>query len=99
MLRAGHGDPGTIQLNHYRHLQPNLLGPNGSHVQMVCTDCHRSAADANGPWPYGDPQSQSGAAKTAPANGKTRCACLRAGLHGARNLRANVRCVPFAAIR
>ena len=68
VLRAGHGDPGTIQLNHYRHLQPNLLGPNGSRVQMVCTDCHRSAADANGPWPYGDSQSQSGAAQIAPAN-------------------------------
>jgi hypothetical protein len=68
VLRAGRGDPGTIQLNHYRHLQPNLLGPNGSRVQMVCTDCHRSAADANGPWPYGDSQSQSGTAKTAPAN-------------------------------
>lgn len=68
VLRAGRGDPGTIQLNHYRHLQANLLGPNGSHVQMVCTDCHRSAADANGPWPYGDSQSQSGMAKVAPAN-------------------------------
>jgi predicted CXXCH cytochrome family protein len=67
VLRAGRGDPGTIQLNHYRHLQPNLPGPNGSHVQMVCTDCHRSAADANVPWPYGDSQNQSGTAKTAPA--------------------------------
>jgi hypothetical protein len=59
-LRAGRGDPGTIQLNHYRHLQPDLLGPNGSRVQMVCTDCHRSAVDANAAWPYGDPQSRSG---------------------------------------
>ena len=64
VLRAGRGDPGTIQLNHYRHLQPNLLGPNGSRVQMVCTDCHRSAADANAPWPFGDSQSRSGTAKT-----------------------------------
>jgi hypothetical protein len=63
VLRAGRGDPGTIQLNHYRHLQPNLLGPNGSRVQMVCADCHRSAAAANNPWPYGDPQNQGGAAK------------------------------------
>jgi hypothetical protein len=62
VLRAGRGDPGTIQLNHYRHLQPNLLGPNGSRVQMVCADCHRSAADANTEWPYGDPRSQKGAA-------------------------------------
>ena len=67
-LRAGRGDPGTIQLNHYRHLQPNLLGPNGSHVQLVCTDCHRSAADADGPWPYGSSQTQPGTAATAPAN-------------------------------
>ena len=57
VLRAGRGDSGTIQLNHYRHLLPNLLGPNGR-VQLVCTDCHRAAADANGAWPYGDPQSQ-----------------------------------------
>ncbi len=68
VLRGGRGDPGTIQLNHYRHLQANLLGPNGSHVQMVCTDCHHSAADANGPWPYGDAQSQSGKAMPMPAN-------------------------------
>jgi hypothetical protein len=57
VLRVGRPDPGTIQLNHYRHLQPNLLGPNGSHVQMTCTDCHRSVADAAGPWPYGDSKS------------------------------------------
>jgi hypothetical protein len=67
-LRAGRGDPGTIQLNHYRHLQPNLLGPNGSRVQMVCTDCHRSAADANAAWPYGDPQSRSGTPPVVPAS-------------------------------
>jgi hypothetical protein len=54
VLRDARPDPGTIQLNHYRHLQPNLLGPNGARVQMVCTDCHRSAADTNAPWPYGD---------------------------------------------
>lgn len=54
VLRSGRGDPGTIQVNHYRHLQPNLLGPNGSRVQMVCTDCHRSPANANAPWPYGN---------------------------------------------
>ncbi len=68
-LRAGQKDPGTIQLNHYRHLQPNLLGPNGSRVQMVCTDCHRSATDANAAWPYGDLQSETGAAKSVSASG------------------------------
>ena len=67
-LRAGRGDPGTILLNHYRHLQPNLLGPNGTRVQMVCTDCHRSEADANGPWPYGDSRIPSASANTATAN-------------------------------
>jgi hypothetical protein len=61
-LRMGRGDPGTIQLNHFRHLQPNLLGPNGR-VQLVCTDCHRSAAEANNGWPYGDPQNPIGATK------------------------------------
>ena len=63
VIRGGRGDPGTIQLNHFRHLQPNLLGPNGSRVQMVCTDCHRSAADAGAPWPYGDGASGAAAAK------------------------------------
>ncbi len=53
-VRSDRRDPGTIELNHYLHLQPNLLGPNGKHVQMVCTDCHRSAADSSGPWTYGD---------------------------------------------
>jgi mono/diheme cytochrome c family protein len=57
-LRPERRDPGTIQLNHYLHLQPNLLGPNGSRVQMACADCHRSAADAGGPWPYGDSKSK-----------------------------------------
>jgi hypothetical protein len=62
-------DPGTIQLNHYVHLQPNLLGPNGNRVQMVCTDCHRPASAANSPWPYGDAKSQAGTPKVLPANG------------------------------
>ena len=72
VLRAARPDPGTIQLNHYRHLQPNLLAPNGSRVQMTCSDCHRSVADADGPWPYGDEKSQAAApAKKMDADGKT----------------------------
>ena len=67
VLRAGHPDPGTIQLNHFRHLQPNLLGPNGSGVQMVCTDCHRSAAGAKAAWPYEDPKVQDGTSSKSPA--------------------------------
>ena len=66
VLRVGRGDPATIQLNHYRHLQSNLLGPNGSRVQMICSDCHRSAADANVAWPFGSAKNQTGTA-TAPA--------------------------------
>jgi hypothetical protein len=65
-LRTGRADPGTIQLNHYRHLQPSLLGPNGSRVQMLCSDCHRSAADAAGPWSYGDAKSQAGTPQHSP---------------------------------
>jgi hypothetical protein len=42
-------------------LLPNLLGPKGP-VQMVCTDCHRSPADAAQPWPYGDAQNRIAAA-------------------------------------
>ncbi|MGH9681938.1 MAG: hypothetical protein ACRD4Y_18485, partial [Candidatus Acidiferrales bacterium] len=66
-LRSGKGDPGTIKLNHYRHLQPNLLGPNGVRVQMVCTDCHRSEADSNGPWPYGSTKAPAEFANASPA--------------------------------
>lgn len=66
-LRLGRRDPGTIQLNHYLHLQPNLLGPNGRRVQMVCTDCHRSAADVGEPWTYGDARSQGETLNSSPA--------------------------------
>ncbi len=69
VLRERRPDPGTIQLNHYLHLQPNLLGPGGSRVQMVCTDCHRSAADAGSAWPYGDAKSQAGTPRNLPAGG------------------------------
>jgi len=43
-------DPGTINLNHYVHLQPTLRGPSGS-VQMKCEDCHQPL-NVEGPWPY-----------------------------------------------
>jgi hypothetical protein len=69
VLRSERRDPGTIQLNHYLHLQPNLLGPNGSRVQMVCSDCHRSAADSGGRWPYGDSKSQGGTPRDLSAAG------------------------------
>ena len=53
-------DGGTIRMNHYLHLQPNLLGPNGR-VQMTCMDCHRSDADTNRPWRFGDSHNRAGA--------------------------------------
>lgn len=40
-LRDGASDPGHIKLNHYVHLQPNLIGPNQTRVQLTCDDCHR----------------------------------------------------------
>ncbi len=49
-LRAGYRDPGTINLNHFAHLQSTIRGPHGP-VQMVCDDCHRPT-DTNDPWPY-----------------------------------------------
>lgn len=68
-VRPGSRDAGTIQVNHYVHLQANLLGPNGARVQMVCSDCHRSAADSAGPWPYGESKNQSTeSSKAAAAN-------------------------------
>ncbi len=50
-LRSGKADPGGVRLNHYVHLQPNLMGPNNTRVQMTCDDCHRPAGA--GAWPYG----------------------------------------------
>lgn len=50
-LRSGQADVGGVRLNHYVHLQPNLMGPNNARVQMTCDDCHR--ATGGGPWPYG----------------------------------------------
>ncbi len=49
-LQAGHSDPGTINLNHFAHLQPTIRGPRGA-VQMVCDDCHRPTNTLD-PWPY-----------------------------------------------
>lgn len=49
-LRPGQSDPGTINLNHFVHLQPTVRGPRGT-VQMVCDDCHRPI-NTQAPWPY-----------------------------------------------
>ena len=45
-------DPGKIRLNHYLHLLPNLVGPDGKRVQMACDDCHRAGSEGED-WPYG----------------------------------------------
>ena len=50
-LRSGSSDPGGVRLNHYLHLQPNLIGPNNTRVQMTCNDCHRTST--SGAWPDG----------------------------------------------
>ncbi|MBZ5663739.1 MAG: cytochrome c3 family protein [Acidobacteriia bacterium] len=50
-LRSGQADASGVRLNHYVHLQPNLMGPNNTRVQMTCDDCHRAAGGGN--WPYG----------------------------------------------
>lgn len=41
VLRDGTSDPSHIKLNHYIHLQPNLIGPKQTRVQLTCDDCHR----------------------------------------------------------
>jgi len=51
-LGKGKIDPGQIKLNHYLHLQPDLIGPANQGVQMTCDDCHRAAGDTRD-WPYG----------------------------------------------
>lgn len=63
-LAKGKVDPGQVRLNHYLHLQPNLVGPNGKRVQMSCEDCHRSAGE-EGAWPY-----EGGLVRAAAADGR-----------------------------
>jgi len=50
-LAPGRSDPAQVKLNHFLHLQPNLLASDGRRVQMSCDDCHRPAPDSR-PWPY-----------------------------------------------
>ena len=45
--RGNSGDPGHLKLNHYVHMQPNLIGPNQTRVQMSCDDCHRPASTSD----------------------------------------------------
>jgi hypothetical protein len=64
-------DPGKIAFNHAVHMKANLLGPPGTHVDLECTDCHRSTAEADGPWRFGSPKWQH-ASQTAPTRGADR---------------------------
>ena len=57
VARAAAKDPGGLKLNHYAHLQPNLIGPNHTRVQMICDDCHR-VANVNDALPYPGAQLQ-----------------------------------------
>lgn len=50
VLRLKAMDPGTIKLNHARHLAAGLAGPQGP-VQLECSDCHRPSG-MEGKWPY-----------------------------------------------
>jgi hypothetical protein len=58
-LRESRANPGTIQLNHYLHMQADLVGP-GSRVQMTCNDCHRAAAAESRPWRFAGSDTQTG---------------------------------------
>jgi len=53
-------DPGQVKLNHYLHVQPNLIGPQNRRVQMICDDCHRTS-DASDAWPYATATAQANA--------------------------------------
>ena len=53
VLREKMLDRGTIKLNHQLHMKPIKKSANGPEVQLVCGDCHRTAA-AKGAWPYAD---------------------------------------------
>jgi hypothetical protein len=63
VLREKKGDPGTVRLNHYVHLQPTLKGPDGKPVQLECGDCHRPVS-SQGQWTYGNPALKSAPPKT-----------------------------------
>ena len=51
VARGRRPDPGTVNLNHFAHLQPTVRKPGGGPVQMVCDDCHRPT-NSQQPWPF-----------------------------------------------
>jgi len=52
-LRDGFKNPSTIAFNHAAHMGDSIMGPSGR-VKLECSDCHRPAAEAGGPWKYAD---------------------------------------------
>jgi hypothetical protein len=48
-------DSGQLRLNHFLHMKPNLMGPNGKRVQMTCEDCHRLTGESDQLAYAGDP--------------------------------------------
>ena len=64
-LRPPARDPGTIGFNHAVHMKKDMLGPDSkSHVQLLCTDCHRAAEDVQAAWKYGEAKFQKVSATT-----------------------------------
>ncbi len=56
VLRDNYKDPGTIKLNHQVHMKRDgMVDGKGNHVELQCSDCHRTPAAADrSPWKYGD---------------------------------------------
>ena len=98
VLRAGHGDPGTIQLNHYRPLAGQSAGternPRADGLRGLSSlEGRRESGVAL--WGFAKNQ-----ARNAEARSASRCRCCAfAGLYGACDVCAHMRRVPFAAIR
>jgi len=67
VARGAAKDPGGLKLNHYAHLQPNLIGPNHIRVQMTCDDCHR-VANVSDTLPYPGVQLQPTSMTTSSSN-------------------------------
>jgi hypothetical protein len=56
-------DSGQLRLNHYLHMKPELMGPNGKRVQMTCADCHRLTGEHD-QFPYAGELVQTAATDT-----------------------------------
>ena len=63
-------DPGKVAFNHAVHMKAGLMGPPGKNQRMdlECSDCHRSTAEADGPWRFGSPKWQQASAQVPSRN-------------------------------